>query len=328
MNKKNTVSIVTPSFNQGKFLEETILSVISQDFPFIEYMVIDGGSSDNSVNIIKKYQNKIDYWVSEKDSGQANAINKGWKLCRGEIMAFLNSDDTYQPGIITKVVDAFENHPDWGMSYGDGAWVDENGKCIQYRKARPFDIEKELYCYTIIQPTIFIRRSVFESVGGLDEKLLISIDFDYCMRVATSQFLIGTLENVYMANSRMHSESKTSTQTIKFIYDDELIINRSLDAAKFLHNTKRIRKKALAFLYIRKSEILISLREIRNAKNSLLKAIKIYPFICLGEGCRDIISILFKITFSESMVSAARKIKIWVNTKLRILRERKTGTLA
>ncbi len=116
MNNKPLVSMVTPSLNQGKYLEETILSVTSQDYPFIEYIIIDGGSSDKSVDIIKKHQGKIFYWISEPDNGQANAINKGWKLREnhGEIIAFLNSDDTYQLGAISEVVQAFNNHPRLG----------------------------------------------------------------------------------------------------------------------------------------------------------------------------------------------------------------------
>jgi glycosyltransferase involved in cell wall biosynthesis len=315
MNKKPIVSIVTPSLNQSKFLEETIISVISQDYPFIEYIIMDGGSSDNSTNIIRQYQDKISYWVSETDKGQANAINKGWKICHGEILAFLNSDDTYQPGAITKIVDAFDKHPEWGMIYGDAERIDAESRFIQYCKAGPFNIENELYIYTIIQPTVFIRRNVFESVGWLDEQLLISIDFDYFMRIATSRFSIGVLEGVHLANTRMHSETKTSKQTIKFIYDNEFIINRTIDESKSISNKKKVRKKALSYLYIYQTKILLHSGDKTDARKSFIKAIRKDPFIIFGERFGEIVSLLIKITCSDRLVSWVRQIKLWASTK-------------
>ena len=113
-----TVSIVTPSFNQGRFIRETIESVLSQDYPAIEYMVIDGGSTDETVSILKSYGNRI-FWISEPDSGQSDAINKGWKRATGEILTWLNSDDVYLPGAIAKAADYLQRHPNVGVVYGD-----------------------------------------------------------------------------------------------------------------------------------------------------------------------------------------------------------------
>ncbi len=121
------VSIVTPSFNQAAFLEETIQSVLSQDYPNLEYIIIDGGSTDGSVEIIKKYADKLAYWVSEKDTGQADAINKGLIRVTGEIVAWLNSDDIYLPGTIRAAVEALQAHPDCGLVYGDVLSVDAKG---------------------------------------------------------------------------------------------------------------------------------------------------------------------------------------------------------
>ena len=109
-----TVSIVTPSFNQGRFIRETIESVLSQDYPAIEYMVIDGGSTDETVSILKSYGNRI-FWISEPDSGQSDAINKGWKRATGEILTWLNSDDVYLPGAIAKAADYLQRHPNVGF---------------------------------------------------------------------------------------------------------------------------------------------------------------------------------------------------------------------
>lgn len=322
MRNKPVVSIVTPSFNQGAFLEETILSVISQDYPFVEYLIVDGGSSDCSIDIIKKYQNKISYWVSEKDNGQANAINKGWKMSRGEIIAFLNSDDTYQPGIIEKVVEAFEKNPDWGMLYGDGARINEQGELIDYQKAIPYDIERELYCNSIIQPTVFIRRSIVEKVGWLDESSLVAIDYDYWMRIASLEIPIGVLDGVYLANSRMHALTKTSMQTMQLLCQDaETIINRTLETAKFLSSTAKIRKRAFAFLYLRKTEILIDSGEIWEARKWFIKAIETDPLVIIKKRFRDFISIVLKLIFNKKALSFGRKFKLWVNESMNFSRK-------
>jgi glycosyltransferase involved in cell wall biosynthesis len=316
LNKRTVVSIVTPSYNQGKFLEETILSVISQDYPFIEYIIIDGGSSDCSVDIIKKYQDRISYWVSEKDSGQANAINKGWKMSHGEIIAFLNSDDTYQPGIISKVVEAFEKNPDWGMLYGVGALIDAEGKIIEYQIAKPYDIERELYCNSIVQPTVFLRRCVVEKVGWLDETSLIAIDYDYWMRIASLQIPIGFLDGVYMANSRMHAMAKTSMHAIQLLCNDsEFIINRTLNNATFLSATEKIRKRAFAFMYLRKTVILIDSREIWEARKWFIKAIWIDPLIIIKARFKYLFSILLKLLFDERVLSFGRAVKLWVKVR-------------
>src|SRR5215207_2503335 len=121
------ISIVTPSFNQDRYIEETIRSVLSQDYPSIEYMIVDGASSDETVDIIKKYEDKLAYWVSENDKGQTEAINKGFRHAKGDILAWINSDDTYQPGAVAAVVKYLQDHPDVGMVYGDCNYINESG---------------------------------------------------------------------------------------------------------------------------------------------------------------------------------------------------------
>ena len=120
------VSIVTPSYNQGPYIEATIQSVVSQDYPHLEYIVIDGGSQDNTVAILKRYAERL-CWISEPDHGQADAINKGFRIAHGEILAWLNSDDTYLPGAVCQVVEYFQRHPDVSMVYGEGQHVDAEG---------------------------------------------------------------------------------------------------------------------------------------------------------------------------------------------------------
>jgi len=124
------VSIVTPSFNQADFLEETIRSVLSQDYPHIEYIVIDGGSTDGSIEIIHRYQERLTAWVSEPDRGQTESINKGFALAHGDILAWLNSDDTYEPWAVTEAVAFFQAHPEVGLVYGDANFINEKGQVI------------------------------------------------------------------------------------------------------------------------------------------------------------------------------------------------------
>ena len=124
------VSIITPSFNQAQYLEQTIQSVLSQDYPNIEYIIMDGGSTDGSVDIIKKYQDKIKYWVSEQDAGQTEAINKGFAKAQGEILAWINSDDSYNPNAVSEAVKYLIENPNVAMVYADCNFIDENGNVI------------------------------------------------------------------------------------------------------------------------------------------------------------------------------------------------------
>jgi hypothetical protein len=154
----NLVSIITPSYNQVAYLEQTIQSVFRQDYPRIEYIVIDGGSTDNSFEIIRKYVDRLAYWISERDSGQAEAINKGFKRARGEILAWLNSDDYYLPNTISAAVKCFEENPDVVMIYGDMLAVDGSGQTINVLKYKQYSLE-DLLCFQIIgQPSVFFRR--------------------------------------------------------------------------------------------------------------------------------------------------------------------------
>src|SRR5512139_1414374 len=136
------VSIITPSYNQARFLETTIRSVLDQDYPNLEYLIVDGGSTDGSREIIQRYSDRLAWWVSERDQGQTDAINKGFARARGEILAWLNSDDTYLPGAIQGAVDFLQDHPGVGMVYGDANLIDEQSNVIGKFPARQTDYNK------------------------------------------------------------------------------------------------------------------------------------------------------------------------------------------
>ncbi|RKN85300.1 glycosyltransferase family 2 protein [Paenibacillus ginsengarvi] len=208
------VSVVTPSYQQGSFIRETIESVLSQDYPNVELIVMDGGSKDHTVQILQKYADKHGdrfRFVSEKDRGQSHALNKGLALARGEIIGWLNSDDTYEPKAISRAVSALMKHPEYGLVYGKADFTDKNNNHIRpypidshIDRARLFDV-----C-TICQPAVFMRKSVLDQVGPIDESLHFCMDYDLWMRIAAMHKL-GYIDEP-MAHSRLHDDCKSMTQ--------------------------------------------------------------------------------------------------------------------
>lgn len=200
------ITVVTPSYNQGRFIKDTIESVLSQDYSTIEYMVMDGGSSDETISILNHYQNRF-YWVSEKDEGQSNAINNGWRRAQGEIIAYLNSDDIYLPKALSKVSEYLVNHPEMTAIYGDGYHINEDGTFIERYPTEPYNRKRLTEKCFICQPTVFFRRSVLDDIGFLDEDLSYCMDYDLWFRIA-ERYKWGYLPE-YLACTRFYPETKT-----------------------------------------------------------------------------------------------------------------------
>jgi glycosyltransferase involved in cell wall biosynthesis len=200
------VTVVTPSLNHGRFIRETIESVLTQSHPRIEYLVMDGGSTDDTVAILESYRDRLS-WVSEPDGGQTQAINKGWRRARGTIIAYLNSDDTYLPGAIEKAVAGLRAHPEAGAVYGEGYHVDEAGRVIERYPTEPFDMTRLGQTCFICQPTVFLRREVVEGLGYLDESRRYCMDYDLWIRLAHVSRFAYLPE--YLANTRMHPDTVT-----------------------------------------------------------------------------------------------------------------------
>lgn len=201
------ISVVTPSYNQGKFLEETILSVLNQNYPNLEYIIMDGGSTDNSIKIIKKYQDRIDYWVSEKDRGQSHAVNKGFEQATGDIIGWLNSDDTYLPQCFEYVAKAFSKNPDVDSVYGNFIYTNESGDYLWKRyvpKRFPYEM---LLFYTLGQPAVFFRRKILDGIGYLDENLIYTMDHDFFLRMKRQCKMIHI--NRFLATCRLQKAMKT-----------------------------------------------------------------------------------------------------------------------
>lgn len=203
------VTIVTPVLNSERFLEQTIRSVLEQDYPNLEYIVMDGGSADRTLKIIKMYEGRL-RWRSEPDRGVADAINKGFEAGGGEILGFLNADDRYLPGAVSAAVHRLRENPETAGVYGEALWIDQDGARIANYPVRDFDratLEKECF---ICQPASFFRRSGFESVGGMDPDLNLSFDYDFWLRMTRTHRLQRIPET--LAESRMHRANKTLGQ--------------------------------------------------------------------------------------------------------------------
>jgi len=182
--KKPLVSVVTPSYNQGHFIEENILSVKSQDYPHIEHIIIDGGSTDGTVEILKQYEGTYNLrWISEPDEGHADAVNKGFRMAKGEIIGWLNSDDVYfDCGTISAVVEAFQKHPEADIIYGDCAYIWEDGTILRVQRVPSFRYSRLLRGCFLEQPGVFLRRHVIEK-HKLDVRLKVAIDYEYWLRI-------------------------------------------------------------------------------------------------------------------------------------------------
>lgn len=212
--KQPLVSIVTPSYNQAAFLEQTLASVLGQDYPHLEYLVVDGASTDSSVEIIHKYADRLTWWVSERDSGQAEAINKGLARAKGEIVAWLNSDDTYLPGTVSAAVRALQKHPAAALVYGDMLAVDETGQVINRLRYRQLDLA-DLLCFQIIgQPAVFMRREALAKAGLLDPSYHCLLDHHLWIRMAAQAPIVHVAQT--WAAARYHPAAKNRARADEF----------------------------------------------------------------------------------------------------------------
>ncbi len=241
MAKLPRITVVTPSFNQAEFLERTILSVLNQNYPNLEYIIIDGGSTDGSVDIIRQYEDKLAFWVSEPDRGQTDAINKGLRRATGKWIAWQNSDDIYYPGVFEDLATVVEDNPQVGLVIGDMMLIDEND--IQLRDIRYVTPSyKALLAEGMLlaNQAAFWKREVQEKVGLINESLQCSFDYEWFLRLTNET--VGLHVSKVWGALRLHSETKTSLQTDLFQKENQKILaGREMSSLqKMLYKLRRL----------------------------------------------------------------------------------------
>ena len=219
------ISVITCSYNQGEFLERTIKSVLDQDYPNLEYIVIDGGSDDNSVDIIKKYEDRLAYWVSEPDEGQTHALIKGFNRATGDIMCWLNSDDLFEPHTLKEVNEFFQNHRSAEVVYGNATWIDKQDRVVKKKKEIAFNKFILLFAYNYIpQPSTFWRKGIYKRVGGLDPDFDLAMDADLWFRFSDVSKIHHSRR--LWSKMRLYPEQKNLRLRAESNVEGEILVNR------------------------------------------------------------------------------------------------------
>lgn len=253
------ITVITPSYNQAGFIDQTIQSVLTQDYPDLEYIVMDGASTDNTVEVLKRYDGRLT-WISEPDRGQSHAINKGFQMATGEVIAFLNSDDLYLPGALLTVGQFFADQPDAAWITGRCRIIDQDNREIRRGITAYKNMWLKFANYQNLQITNYVsqmatfwRREVFEQVGELDESLHYVMDYDYWMRVG-KHYRLHVIDH-YLACFRVHTASKSSTSTSKSValtnaqFDEEIQVVQYHARSRALVNLHRLHNALIVATY-------------------------------------------------------------------------------
>lgn len=269
------ISIVTPSYNQAAFLEETIRSVLLQGYPNLEYGVMDGGSTDGSVEIIRKYAAFLSFWESHPDKGQTDAINKGLAKCSGAILAYLNSDDVYEPGALHAVAQMFDLG-DVDIVFGGFAAIDENGAVKVRHQAQAFDAKRLLLDNTIAQPSTFWSANVSQKLGDFDVRLHYSMDYDYWLRACAAGFRFRDMDRS-LSRFRFHSGSKTVAQAVHFGADIILSLRKLEQVGSLPEPIRAMLPKAICRASWRAASVCYGAGDMGSARHHIQNAIESNP---------------------------------------------------
>lgn len=278
------VSVVTPTYNQAAFLPETIESVLSQDYPHIEYMVFDDGSTDSTAEILSSYTGRL-IWESQPNQGQTPTINKGWQRSRGQIVTWLNSDDTFMPGAVSKAVKYLEEHSDVDIVFGDTLFTTSDGTPIERSKPlTEFSYRKFVAeCHNPIpQPSAFIRRSVVDDIGLLDPSYYYFMDWDFWLRAGLNHKIAYFPE--LLSTYRLHEASKTVAQSVKAAPELAYMYQKFFDSPDVSNEIRRLRKRATMNMYFTSAEYYLVGGDASGAKRMAIKALQSDPAASLRPG--------------------------------------------
>jgi len=275
------VSIVTPSYNQGDFIEATIRSVLLQGYPNLEYIIVDGGSTDNTLEVIQKYESWLSHWVSEKDRGQSHAVNKGWKKSKGDIVAWINGDDTYNPGAVGAVVEILYQNDDTVLVSGVGNIVDASGTTSISAKVSP-DIDPVTMLKQSggvpVQPSVFLRRRVLDEVGYLNVRLHYVMDWEYWIRIGL-HYSPGQFRKTarVLSNSREWGGTKTNRGWKMICWENRLVFDRIFKAFGSKAELKKIKRLAYSASYRKQALLAQRNGQIFESIRSLIHALALAP---------------------------------------------------
>lgn len=291
------VTIVTPSYNQARFLEATLRSVLEQDYPNIEYLVVDGISTDGSVDIIRHFANRLAWWVSEKDSGQSEAINKGLRRAKGEIIGWLNSDDVYLPGAVSSAVAVFQSHPDAGLVYGDALAIDADSKPFNVMRARQYTLVDLMAFNIICQPAAFMRRSVLEQVNYLNPiyHLLMDNLLWMCMAQKAPMIYIPQI----WAAARYHDQAKNRTRGAAYGQEARVLIDDLKSRTEFAGIISANEKRIMAGVERFDAFYLTDAGQSWNALRGYGRAFLLHPPTALGDWKHILLAFLSLLGFQK-----------------------------
>lgn len=253
MSELPRISVIVPSYNQARFIERTLRSVLDQGYPDLELIVMDGGSTDGTVEILRQYAGKLQ-WVSEKDEGQTDAINKGIRRCTGEIIAYLNSDDMYEPGTLARVAETFRSHPGVQWVTGRCRIIDEEDREVRRAVTAYKNLLLRRYSYSLLlvtnpvsQPATFLRRSVLDRCGLFDQDQHFVMDYEYWLRIGKDHPPL--ILDDYLADFRVYRTSKTSSSFLRS-FRQEAEVARRYSSSKLLNALHELSYLAIASVYL------------------------------------------------------------------------------